>query len=718
MSGQSLLDGSALAISLFNATLLVWLGMTVLLNAERRTWGVFLAVAGLLVGAVFFLSHSLILGQGAWALLQRFNFWWYAGWAPVIASPYSWYLLMLWYTGFWDDRHSPLRRRQTPWLLLSVPFTLLLVGLLLMANPLPDYTSAAPAQPGAGPESGLGPTLTGVPLLLLAYPPYILLCIGLALDALLRPAPSGRVMGDLARRRARPWLIGASLVLLLVSLLIGLIFVWFIRFGPQYSTLRELIDRLSVALSWFDLLLSALLMAASLLLGRAIVAYEIFTGKTLPRRGFLRQWQWAVLLSAAIGLVGAASLVAQVRPVYIVLALLVLFAVFYAATGRRTYQEREQDMRRLRPFVTSPRLLDQILSPATQAHPEADLSVPFRALCQDLLGATGAVLVPLGPLAALAGAPLRYPASNPADLPPLGDLLARFDSPQTPGLPLDPTRWAGASWAVPLWSERGRVGLLLLAGKVDGDFYSLEEIEIARAGGERLVDLQASAGMARHLVALQRQRLAESQVLDRQTRRVLHDDVLPSLHAALLGLGGRPRSLGPEGREVLDLLADAHRRIAGLLRDLPVAPAPELVRLGLVGALRRTACEEFAPSFDEVSWEAGPEAERRAPNLPPMVAEVVYYAAREAIRNAAQHARQASTERPLQLKVSVDWYAGLEIRIEDNGVGLLTGVPASGAGQGLALHSTLLAVIRGSLAIETSPSRFTRVVLSVPESSV
>ena len=62
-----------------------------------------------------------------------------------------------------------------------------------------------------------------VPLISLIYPLYIVLCIGLALDALLRPAPSGRVMGDLARRRARPWLVGASLVLLLVSLLVGLV---------------------------------------------------------------------------------------------------------------------------------------------------------------------------------------------------------------------------------------------------------------------------------------------------------------------------------------------------------------------------------------------------------------------------------------------------------------------------------------------------------------
>jgi hypothetical protein len=58
---------------------------------------------------------------------------------------------------------------------------------------------------------------------------------------------------------------------------------------------------------------------------------------------------------------------------------------------------------------------------------------------------------------------------------------------------------------------------LVLGEKVSG-LYTQEEIDIARAGGERLLDSLASAELARRLVVLQRQRLAESQVLDRRTR--------------------------------------------------------------------------------------------------------------------------------------------------------------------------------------------------------
>ena len=115
-------------------------------------------------------------------------------------------------------------------------------------------------------------------------------------------------------------------------------------------------------------------------------------------------------------------------------------------------------------------------------------------------------------------------------------------------LPLDPARWGGAVWAVPLWSERGLIGVLLLGEKRDGGLYSQEEIEIARASGERIIDTKASAEMAQRLMALQRRRLAESQVLDRRARRVLHDDVLPLLHTAMLALmsgEGRKAPISP-----------------------------------------------------------------------------------------------------------------------------------------------------------------------------
>jgi len=716
VSGSFLLDWAALAVSLFNTILLVWLGLTVLLNAERRSLGVWLAAEGLLMGAAFFVSHSAILGQNPYTLGSGINFWWHIGWIPVVASPFAWYVLMLWYSGFWDERPvgrstpaggQSLYRRHLPWLALSVLFTLFLFGLLIFANPLPSVLQVAQLD-----LSGI-PSISGIPLLILSFPPYILLCILLALDALLRPAPSGRLMGDLARRRARPWLVGATLALLAVSLLVGVVLVWLMVQSRSRPVIVAYIGQLAYTVAWFDLVLAGLLALAIWMLGQGVISYEVFTGQTLPRRGLARQWRNLVLLAAGTGTVVAGSLTIQLRPIYTLLLALLLMTVFYALTNWRAHVEREQSIRRLRPFASGPHLYEQMLTPPGAPLPEASLAAPFNALCQDVLGVKQALLLPSGPLAALAGPPMSYPPGATLDLPALGDITQKFSSPQTIGLPLDPSTSRGMAWAVPLWSERGLIGLLLLGEKSDGSFFTQEEIEIARSSGERLVDIQASAEMARRLMALQRQRLAESQVLDRRGRRMLHDDVLPRLHTALLALSSRPVSeQDPGGDEAIELIAQVHRPVSDLLREMPSATAPEVARLGLAGALRQVLEHELKDAFDQVSWQVSPEAEQRLPELPPLNAEVFYYAAREAMRNAALHARKPGASSPLHLSISLDWPAVLQITIQDDGAGLpATSMSGSGNGQGLALHSTLMAVIGGSLALESVPGQYTRVVL-------
>jgi len=592
-----------------------------------------------------------------------------------------------------------------------------LVGLLIFANPLPSYWQVARLDLSATPSVG------GVPLLILVYPLYILLCISLSLAALRHPGPSLRAMGDLARRRARPWLIAASILLLLVSFLVGGVMLWIVLNARQRA-LYGLYNQMALTVAWFDLIIASLIAVAVLLQGQAVVSYEIFTGRTLPRRGLWRHWRSAVILAGGYGALVGAGLAIQLRPIYSLLLSTLLMTLFYALFGWRSYAERERSMAQLRPFVASQRLYERLLAPS--APPELDAVTPFRALCQEVLGAQMGYLVPVGPLASLVGPPLAYPGDGPAGPPSLVELVPQLSSPQTMYLALDPALYGGARWAVPLWSERGLIGLLLLGEKRDGSLYTQEEIEIARAGGERLIDTQASAEMARRLMALQRQRLVESQVIDRRTRRALHDDVLPNLHTAMLrlssGEAGRP---GPSS-EVVALLGDVHRRLSDLLRDIPGPAAPEIDRAGLLGALRQVVDEDLAGSFDGVTWQVDPGAEHELGAMPALTAEVLFYAAREAMRNAARYGRGGETSRPLHLRVEFSkrgigmppptfGQSGLEIRIEDDGVGLGAQAGAGqGSGQGLALHSTLMAVVGGSLSVESVAGAYTRVLITLP----
>ncbi|HST05734.1 MAG TPA: ATP-binding protein [Chloroflexia bacterium] len=771
-----LVDWATMAVSLFNVIVLLWLGLTVVLNAETPRWGVWLAGGGLILGGLFFVAHTAMLGHGLDDVGAGMDFWWQAGWIPVVILPYVWYGVMLWYSGFWDGHNGAVRRRHL------LPFTLaslMLAGLAVLFvffNPLPSYAelvqlSTHPIRVG----------LTRLQVLVVFYPVYAILCMGLSLDVVMRPEPSGRVMGDLARRRARPWLTATSVVLLAVGVLVAWVIIWLVL-GVHNNTLAPVSTDLESPVYWFDLVTSLLVAIAICLLGQAIVSYEIFTGKILPRRGFVRQWRSALLLAVVYSLLVGGSLARQPHPVAGQSGLLlttVLMSTFFALFSWRAYVERERYIDNLRPFVTSQGLFDELLARTGDDRPlsgngagatyklgiatyadrhdvqnqqgeHGELPTPhiaFAALCHNVLGVRVGYLMAVGPLSPLVGPPLAYPAGREVSLPSISEITNKLESPQTMYVPMNPERWGGASWAVPLWSERGLIGVLLLGEKLDGGLYAQEEIEIARATGERLIDTQASAQLAQRLMHLQRQRLAESQVLDRRARRVLHDDVLPLLHTALLELMTEEGSVKSAGRRpkaaqtgVIDAddsrqaalgnLSQAHHLISDLLRDMPSTAAPEIGRLGLVGALRKVVNEEFATAFDSVEWQVDAQAQERASDISPLSAEVLYYAAREAIRNSARYARHnahGEQGRPLHLKIAVLWHDGLEIVVEDDGAGIAGGRhvpdnsdgtngsgPHSGSGQGLALHSTMMAVVGGSLGVESAPGEYTRVALSLP----
>jgi signal transduction histidine kinase len=264
-------------------------------------------------------------------------------------------------------------------------------------------------------------------------------------------------------------------------------------------------------------------------------------------------------------------------------------------------------------------------------------------------------------------------------------------------------------WAALLWSERGLIGLLLLGEKRDGSFYSLEEIEIARASGERIADILASTELSRRLMHLQRKRLAESQVLDQQARRVLHDEVLPQIHALMLELRAQ------DNPSQLNSLGELHRTVSNLLRELPAQVSPHLERTGLIHALHQVVEIELKGAFDLVRWQISPEADARLQEMPSLSAEVLFYAAREALRNAARHARDEKSLKPLHLLIQVDCQDDFDIIIEDNGGRLSLDWVQENGGQGLTLHSTLMAVVGGSLSLESKHGVSTRVVLRLPE---
>jgi hypothetical protein len=184
----------ARTISLFDAVAYLWLGLTVLLNSERRVAGVWLGGVGLLIAGLFFAGHSAVVGEGVEVLAREVSgdaleAWWRLGWALFVVPPYLWYLVVGWYGGVW-------RRPRAYDVAAAVALGLLGLALLTAIPSLPGSASVL-ASPGAS---------DAVPVLSLAYPAYGLACFSLSLASIGRPTATGRLLEDLGRVRADRWL--------------------------------------------------------------------------------------------------------------------------------------------------------------------------------------------------------------------------------------------------------------------------------------------------------------------------------------------------------------------------------------------------------------------------------------------------------------------------------------------------------------------------------
>jgi len=454
--------------------------------------------------------------------------------------------------------------------------------------------------------------------------------------------------------------------------------------APHPEPLATIAGRQRVILFTADLSVVLLAALAVVLLGRTIVSYEVLTERPLPRRGFFRQWRRTVMLITAFAIAVAFVHRIQLRPIYSLMLTTALAAIMFALVSWRVFAEHDEFLAALRPFVASTHLRERLLAGRESSD---DIRTMFEALCRNVLEAQRACLT--------------------------------FDSANGFGASQRiEYRWSDSAEVIrtlSLADERGQAQTLLLGPKFGGGDYTTEEMDVARAAVQRIADLAAGEQVARLAMSLLRRRIAEVKVLGAQNRRVLHDEVLPQLHTAILRLEacGDP--------EAMAALTSAHKTLSAMVRQMGAAAPERLEREGLVVALRRALEHDFRGVFESVDWQIDESAAGRiARDVPPFVAETVFAAAQEAIRNAARHARGSDGTRPLRLTVEMGWSEGLRLAIQDDGVGVAASnrQEGGGTGSGLLFHSTMLAVVGGRMEVESTAGQGTAVVIVVPESAL
>lgn len=672
----------AQAVSLFNTVLLLWLGLTVLLTGDRRKPATIAGGVGLLLGALFFMGHTLLIAHTVDFFGSGVNIVWRVMWFVAVIAPYFWGLAIFYYSG------DPAAGRWVRRILTAAMFFMVLA--LFLIFPLPSFL-----------EFVLAPALA--PVVAWLYVPYLFLCFVLPLMALRRPRTRNVLRRD-PFRRARPWLIAAAMMLTVAVIAFAYTAYAIVpRAIPIYTISENELRELYFA----DELVAGFIGLAIIFLGRAVLSNSVLTERLQAGSGLFARWRNVVGVAIVGSLFVALLYNLNIRPIYSVLLTVILAVMAYALFNWRQYVEHEEFMRRLNPFVTSLHLHERLLTNDADSGQES--RELFTALCHDALRADYACLLFDGSI----GGPherqridYRWPADQEALLQtPLAHSIA----------------WSHLDvdhWAYPLSDSRGAIGRLILGPKLDGNEYDVQELQVAAACAERILDALAGEQLARVAVSLLQQRIAQVQVMSAQHKRVLHDEVLPQVHLALLKVESlraveQDASVPDNAKidEATTALTQAHRRISGLVREMSNAVPTRLESEGLAAALQSAIDHDFRDSFDRIAWQADPVAVERAKRLPLFASEVIFFAAQEAIRNAAKHGRGDDVHRPLHLDVALHNGPGLQLVIGDDGVGRPIDPLDGESGSGLRFHGAMLAVIGGTLSVEDRSSGGTQVVI-------
>lgn len=781
-----ILRACLLALSIFNLVAFLWLAFTVWLNGDRKAGIARLGVVGLGLSALFFFIHALLISgsPGQTTGLVSQDFLWHLIWLPALGVPYIWFAIGLYYAALINQGW----RRRRPYLLA--------IGALLGATVLgcllfnPSTFTYAGALRLIVYNEALDDIPSGVfspPVLLsLLFLCYVTFCaiapwftigrisrllrafwhflnqstahtLGLRralIDAFWDDPRDKELLDEphLSWHLARPVLLLAALLMVMLTTTLGVLVVqnivnWLrhpiasvapetpINIGLIYGNIFPM------NLLILDLCATGAVAVVILLIGYSIMRHGILIERPLSRRGFLEQWRGTVIVSTALSLfITLLVNVTHSSPGgLLIITSLVIGA--YALFTWSSYTAHDRYIALLGPFVRSTSVRHWLNTDLQKT--EKDLEDLFYHLCENVLGVQCAYLV------VLAGTvrrrfSYRWPVSslaNGALFSPLADkklIEKRNGSSEIPSrIQLFVNEAPMICWMLPIYDERGLVATLYLGPRDDGGALTDEDMNLAHACGQRILDTLGDHEAMQAVAGLLRRRIVDVKLLGAQQRRVLHDEILPQMHLALLQLETlrshpasddtpAPDDSGEHSQavdETIALISDAHRRLAALMRATAPSAPHRLEQDGMISAIRTMLEQDFQYAFDEVEWCVSDETAAYIDEvMPPAIAELVFAAVQEALRNAARHARGSDEHRHLRLLFKASWNKadhGLEVIVTDDGVGISAASSAtSGTGGGLLTHSALLAIAGGSLTIKSAPGEGVTVRILLPAGSL
>src|SRR5216683_641618 len=794
-----LLQAIVLALSIFNLIAFLWLAITVWLNGDRRSGIARLGVVGLGLSALFFFIHALLVSSPltptSGVSLQEFL--WHLIWLPALGVPYIWFAIGLYYAALINKAW---RKRRPLLLAISGILGCSILILLVLNQSTFTYVGTLRLIAFSDALNDLGASVFSsvvlLPVLFLCYftfcaigPWFTLGRVTRLLRALwyaltkrqvgmsgLRRALVDALWDDqtdvelleeplLSLHLARPGLLLAALLIAGLTTTLGVLVIqsvanW-VQFGhhlpipatvePSIPVGSSLVYRFPLNLTVLDLSANGAVALVILLIGYSIVRHGILIERSLARRGFFEQWRGIVIVATATAIFIVFLVNFTNSSPGALLLITSLATVAYALFTWSSYTAHDRYIALLGPFVRSTSLRHWLNT--NQQKTEQDLENLFFHLCHDVLAVRFAYLT------IIAGSvrrnfSYRWPVETMLELvlpkkrnEPVDGLSSRSRIKEDGIAPEAPKRvhitlhgQPMICWVLPIYDELGLVATLYLGPREDGGAFTDEDMNLAHACGQRILDTLGDHEAMQAVAGLLRRRIVDVKLLGAQQRRVLHDEILPQMHLALLRLetlrslpdanANPPLSLESSElcreqalNEVIDLISGAHRRLANMMRTTAPGAPHRLERDGMMHAIHTMLEQDFQNAFDEVEWCVSEETAACIDEVtPPAIAELIFAAVQEALRNAARHARGSDVHRRLHLilKASFSREAPyLEVIVADDGVGIVSASGSTtGTGGGLLTHNALLAIAGGSLTVKSAPEEGVTVRILLPAASL
>jgi two-component sensor histidine kinase len=788
---EQLLQTLALALSIFNLVAFLWLACTVWLNGDRRSLITRVGVVGLGLSALFFFIHSLLIASPLTqpSYLTSSNFLWHLIWLPALGGPYIWFVIGLHYASLINAQW----KRRRPLLLIcsgllgcavlvvlalnQSTFTLQGTLRLLAYSDVLDDTNVSIFSP-----------VVLLPILFLCYVTFC--AIGpwftpsrvWRLLRVLWYAATGRKGAASLRQRladafwddhakvellgepilswhlARPGLLFAALLMVALTTSLGVLGVWsMVKWLKQGASALSsvappaVLNTIPSTLVPLDILATGSLALIILLLGYSVVRHGILIERPLARRGFFEQWRGIVIVATTVAIFIALLVTLTDSRLSGLLLITCLATGTYALFTWSSYTAHDRYVALLRPFLRSPNLRHWLNTDLQKT--EQSMEDLFSHLCKDVLEVQCARLFVLaGPVRrsfnyrwsafdwqselersakSAKAAAIREEVSGSVDSRPSND-----HAPET-GINAHRIRMTFQGqpvicWVLPIYDELGLVAQLYLGPRQDGAGFTDEDMDLAHACGQRILDTLRDHEAMLAVAGLLRRRIVDVKLLGAQQRRVLHDEILPQMHLALLRLETlRPFVTGSQGQngsqqadhaldETIGIITGAHRRLATMMRATSTSAPHRLERDGMMHAIHTMIEQDFQQAFDEVEWDVSDETASHIDEIvPPAIAELIFAAVQEALRNAARHARGSDVHRRLRLTLKASCNPHLEVIVADDGVGIVSASSSTtGTGGGLLTHSALLAIAGGSLTIKSAPGEGVVVRIVLPPESL